>query len=53
MTNSRPRIRPARGRASSRYFVWIWYRVVGRSLYEEYMSLTSRVNISSWVGASR
>ncbi|CPU66812.1 Uncharacterised protein [Mycobacteroides abscessus] len=24
MTNSRPRMRPARGRASSRYFVWIW-----------------------------
>ena len=25
MTNSRPRRMPARGRASSRYFVWIWY----------------------------
>ena len=53
MMNSRPRIRPARGRASSRYFVWIWYRVAGRSLYEEYMSFTSKVNISSCVGASR
>ena len=25
MTNSRPRRMPARGRASSRYLVWIWY----------------------------
>ena len=25
MMNSRPRRMPARGRASSRYFVWIWY----------------------------
>ena len=24
ITNSRPRRMPARGRASSRYFVWIW-----------------------------
>ena len=52
MTNSRPRRMPARGRASSRYFVWIWYSVSGRSLYEEYRSLTRSVNISSWVGPS-
>ncbi len=37
MTNSRPRSTPARGRASSRYFVWIWYSdkrvvLVGRVL---------------------
>ena len=34
MVNSRPRRIPARGRSSSRYFVWIWYRVTGKSLYE-------------------
>ena len=32
MTNSRPRRMPARGRASSRYFVWIWYSSSGKSL---------------------
>ena len=32
--NSRPRNSPARGRASSRYLVWIWYSESGRSLYE-------------------
>ncbi|SLH48601.1 Uncharacterised protein [Mycobacteroides abscessus subsp. abscessus] len=32
MTNSRPRRIPARGRSSSRYLVWIWYSVTGRSL---------------------
>jgi len=53
MTNSRPRISPARGRTSSRYFVWIWYSASGRSLYEEYRSLTRRVNSSSCVGARR
>ena len=53
MMNSRPRIRPARGRASSRYLVWIWKRIAGRSLYEEYRSLTRSANISSCVGASR
>ena len=52
MMNSRPRSSPARGRASSRYFVWIWYSVSGRSLYELHRSPTSSVNISSWVGAS-
>lgn len=53
MMNSRPRSRPARGRASSRYLVWIWYRYAGRSLYEEYRSFTRSVNISSCVGARR
>jgi hypothetical protein len=53
MMNSRPRSTPARGRASSRYLFWIWYRNSGRSLYEEYMSFTTSANISSWVGPSR
>ncbi len=53
MMNSRVRSRPARGRASSRNLVWIWYSIAGRSLYEEYRSFTVRVNISSWVGARR
>src|SRR5699024_9003127 len=41
------------GTGSSRNLVWIWYSIVGRSLYEENRSFTARVNISSWVGASR
>jgi hypothetical protein len=53
MTNSRPRRMPARGRASSRYLVWTWYSITGRSLYELYSPLTMRVNSSSWVGPSR
>jgi hypothetical protein len=53
MMNSRPRRMPARGRASSRYFAWIWYSVSGRSLYEEHRSFTASVNISSCVGPSR
>ena len=52
MVNSRPRRIPARGRSSSRYLVWIWYSVTGRSLYDEYSPCTVRVKISSCVGPS-
>ena len=52
MMNSRPRRMPARGRASSRYLVWIWYSSTGKSLYELYSPLTVSVKNSSWVGPS-
>ena len=53
MMNSRPRMMPARGRASSRYLVCTWYSVTGKSLYELYRSFTARANISSCVGPRR
>ena len=53
MTNSRPRRMPARGLASSRYFVWIWNSSSGKSLYELYSPFTVSVNSSSWVGPRR
>src|SRR5699024_10458797 len=43
---------PARGRSSSRYLVWIWYSVTGRSLYGEYSPCPVRVEVSSCVGPS-
>ena len=32
MMNSRTRMRPPRGRGSSRSFVWKWYQICGSSL---------------------
>ena len=52
MMNSRVRSTPARGRGSSRSFVWMWYRISGRSLYERTTFETWKVTFSSCVIAS-
>jgi hypothetical protein len=48
MTNSRTRISPARGRGSSRSFVWKWKSICGRSRYD-WISRAWKVIVSSWV----
>ena len=50
MMNSRPRMRPKRGRISSLNLVWIWYRLTGSCRYEVTVRRTMSVTTSSWVG---
>ena len=51
MVNSRVRISPARGRGSSRNFVWNWYQACGSCLCE-FSSVARTAKISSCVMAS-
>ena len=52
MVNSRTRSSPARGRASSRNFVWNWYQACGSCLCE-LSSWARTAKISSWVMRER